>query len=160
MFAQANTSGNDANLQWVDMSNLAAPPKMVFAGGLQLTGSPAITVGLTGEGFFSPSGRFFICGVLSPNVSVSPDLHVVDMDTGNDVFSRDNGAFDYLELVLPNDVMVFQDAVGGNSGVAGGAGLQTLFWVDLTSASPTATTIDTRSGSYAPTGDNKTIVYQ
>ena len=51
------------------------------------------------------------------------------MDTGADVFVRDNGAFDYLELALPDDTMVFQDAVGGNGGVAGGAGVQTLFWV-------------------------------
>ncbi|MCA1664803.1 MAG: hypothetical protein LC659_11125, partial [Myxococcales bacterium] len=49
---------------------------------------------------------------------------------------------------------------GGNSGIAGGAGLQTLFWVDLTTGSPTATTIATRTGAYQPTGDNKTIVYQ
>ena len=37
-------------------------------------------------------------------VNGSPDMHVIDVDTGNDVFVRDNGAFDYLELVLPNDV--------------------------------------------------------
>jgi hypothetical protein len=166
IFAQANASGDDANLQWVDMSNPASPPTMVFAGGLQTqpinpgSSAPTFTVGLTGEGFFSPSGRYYVCGVLQPNVGVSPDLHVVDVDTGTDVFTRANGAFDYLELVLPNDVMVFQDAVGGNSGVAGGAGLQTLFWVDLTGGSPTATTIDTRTGAYTPTGDNKTIVYQ
>ncbi len=161
VFSQANTSGGDANLQWVDVTNPSTPPKMLFATGLQMTQtSPPYTVPLSGESFLSPSGRFLVCGVLAPNVGVSPDLHVVDMATGNDVFMRANGAFDYLELVLPNDVMVFQDSVGGDGGVAGGAGLQTLLWVDLTSASPTATPIDTRTGVYTPTGDNKTIVYE
>jgi hypothetical protein len=89
-------------------------------------------------------------------------MHVIDMDNGNDVFIRDNGAFHYLELVLPDDTMVFQDAVGGNSGIAGGAGVQTLFWISLPSATPMATpgTIDVRTGAYVATGDNKTIVYQ
>ena len=160
VFLQPNQGGNDASLQWVDVANPTTPPKAVIATGLQLQSMPPIPVPLSSQGFFSPSGRFYVVGVLAPNVSVSPDLHVVDLDTGNDVFTRDNGAFDYLELVLPNDVMVFQDAVGGNGGVAGGAGVQTLFWVDLTSGSPTATTIDVRTGSYTPTGDNKTIVYQ
>ena len=160
------STGNDASLSWVDMSNPTAPAKQVFAGGLQQipinpgTTTPTFAQPLLQQGFVSPSGRFYILGVLAPNVSVSPDLHVIDMDTGNDVFQRGNGGFDYLELVLPNDVMVFQDAVGGNSGIAGGAGLQTLFWVDLTSGSPTPTTIATRTGAYSPTGDNKTIVYQ
>ncbi len=165
LYTAANT-GNDASLSWVDLTNPTAAPKQVFAGGLQQqpinagTTAPTFTTPLLSQGFVSPSGRFYIVGVLAPNVSVSPDMHVIDMQSGTDVFQRDNGAFDYLELVLPNDVMVFQDAVGGNSGVAGGAGLQTLFWVDLTSGSPTAATIATRTGAYTPTGDNKTIVYQ
>jgi hypothetical protein len=89
-------------------------------------------------------------------------MHVIDMDSGEDVFVRDNGAFRYLELVLPDDTMVYQDAVGGNGGIAGGAGVQTLFWISLTSATPmsTAATIDVRTGGYTATGDNKTIVYQ
>jgi len=165
LFEVAST-GNDASLSWVDVSNLTAPPKPVFAGGLQQspitpgTTAPTFATPLLQQGFVSPSGRFYVVGVLAPDVGVSPDLHVIDMDSGTDVFQRSNGAFDYLELVLPNDVMVYQDAVGGNGGIAGGAGLQTLFWVDLTSASPTATTIATRTGAYTPTGDNKNIVYQ
>ncbi len=166
MLFEVATTGSDASLSWVDMSNPAAPPKQVFAGGLQQqpvnpgTTAPTFATPLLQQGVVSPSGRFYIVGVLAPNVMISPDMHVIDMDTGTDVFQRANGAFDYLELVLPNDVMVFQDAVGGNSGIAGGAGLQTLFWVDLTSGSPTATPIATRTGAYSPTGDNKTIVYQ
>ena len=160
LFLQPNQGGNDASLQWVDVSNPTAAPKMVIAAGLSLQSTPPIPTPLASQGFFSPSGRFYVVGVVAPMVNGSPDMHVIDVDTGNDVFVRDNGAFDYLELVLPNDVMVFQDAVGGNGGISGGAGLQTLFWVDLTSGSPTPTTIAVRSGSYSPTGDNKTIVYQ
>lgn len=166
LVTQANTSASDAALSWVDLSNPAAPPKSVFTGGLKTqpinpgTTAPTFTVPLASQGFLTPSGHYYVVGVQAPMVSTSADLHVIDMDTGNEVFSRDNGAFDYLELALPNDVMVFQDAVGGNSGIAGGAGLQTLFWVDLTSGSPMATTIATRTGAYTPTGDNKTIVYQ
>jgi hypothetical protein len=167
LFTQAN-SGNDASLSWVDLSSPATPPKTIFTGGLQQqpinpgTSSPTFTTPLLQQGFLSPSGRFYIMGVLAPNVGGSPDLHVIDLDSGTDVFVRDNGGFDYLELVLPDDTMVFQDAVGGNGGIAGGAGLQTLFWISLTSATPTAVpaTIDVRTGGYSPTGDNKTIVYQ
>ena len=160
------STGNDASLSWVDMANPSAPAKQVFAGGLQQspinpgTTAPTFASPLLQQGFLSPSGRFYILGVLAPDVGGSPDLHVIDIDSGTDVFQKGNGAFDYLELVLPNDVMVYQDAVGGNGGIAGGAGLQTLFWVDLASGSPTETAIATRTGAYAPTGDNKAIVYQ
>jgi len=161
LFVQQNSDPTDANLQWVDVTNPTAPPKMVFATGMQTVGitsdpkSPKIAAPLLQQGFQSPSGRFYIVGQ-----GATPDLHVIDMTTGTDVFSRDNGAFHYLELVLPNDVMVFQDAVGGNGGISGGAGVQTLFWTDLTSGSPTSTQIDERTGNYTPTGDNKTLVYQ
>jgi hypothetical protein len=163
---QANTTGDDASLSWLDLSNPAAGLKSIFMGGLQKqpinpgSSSPTFPVPLASQGFLTPSGRYYVVGVQQPMVNQSVDLHVIDMDTGADVFSLDNGAFDYLELALPNDVMVFQNAVGGNGGIAGGGGLQTLFWVDLTSGSPTPTTIATRTGAYQPTGDNKTIVYQ
>ncbi len=166
LFTQANSNGNDASLSWVDLANPSAAPTSIFTGGLQLqpitagTTTPTFTVPLTSQGFLSPSGRYYVMGLLPPMVAGSPDLHVIDLDSGADVYQRDNGAFDYLELVLPNDVMVFQDSVGGNGGIAAGGGLQTLFWVDLTSGTPTATVIDTRTGAYSPTGDNKTIVYQ
>ncbi|HEX8953381.1 MAG TPA: hypothetical protein VF945_16110, partial [Polyangia bacterium] len=166
LYSVANVGADDASLNWIDPSNPTAPAKVVFAHGIQTqpvnagTKTPTFTTPLLQAGFLTPSGRYYVVGVLAPMVSVSPDLHVIDMHSGSEVFSRPNGAFDYLELALPNDVMVFQDAVGGNSGIAGGAGLQTLFWVDLTSGSPTATTIATRTGAYTPTGDNKTIVYQ
>ena len=166
LVTQANGSGTDASLSWVDLSNPAGGLKSILTGGLQQqpinagTTTPTFTVPLSSQGFLTPSGRYYVVGVAQPMVNQSVDLHVIDMDTGADVFSLDNGAFDYLELALPNDVMVFQNAVGGNGGIAGGAGLQTLFWVDLTSGSPTPTTIATRTGAYQPTGDNKTIVYQ
>jgi hypothetical protein len=166
LYTQQNTGADDASLHWLDPANPTTTDKVVFAGGLQTqpvtsgTATPTFTVPLTSQGFLTPSGRYYVMGVKQPMVSNSADLHVIDMHSGADVFQRDNGGFDYLELALPNDVMVFQDAVGGNGGVAGGAGLQTLFWVDLTSGSPAATTIATRTGAYAPTGDNKSIVYQ
>jgi hypothetical protein len=166
LFTQQNASGDDASLSWVDLANPAAPPKSILTGGLQTqpinegSATPTFPVPLTSQGFLSPSGRFYVVGVLAPQVSGSPDMHVIDLDSGADVLVRDNGAFDYLELVLPNDVMVFQDAVGGNGGIAGGARRQTRLWVDLTSGTPTPTQIATRTGAYTPTGDNKTIVYQ
>ena len=72
---------------------------------------------------------------------------------------RDNGAFDYLELVLPDDTMIFADSVGGNDGPSGAPSVETLFWVSLTAGGqPTA--IDTRTGAMAVSGDNKTLAYQ
>jgi hypothetical protein len=164
LFTTANT-GDDATLSWVDLSNPTAPPKQLFSGGLQKTQStPATTAPLLQQGFFTPSGRYFVVGVVAPDIAAggSADMHVIDMDNGNDVFIRDNGGFRYLELVLPDDTMVFQDAVGGNGGIAGGAGLQTLFWISLPNATPMAmpATIDVRTGAYSASGDNKTIVYQ
>jgi hypothetical protein len=166
MYALSNAAGDDASFNWVDLSQPSATPKVLFDRGLQTlpispsAPTPTYTTPLASEGFFSPSGRYFVMGVLAPNVGVSPDLHVIDVNTGTDVFSRPNGAFDYLELVLPDDTLIFQDSVGGNSGPSGPPSVQTLFWVSLSTAGAQATAIDTRTGGLFVSGDNKTLVYQ
>lgn len=166
VYAQSNAAGDEAALFWVDLANPAQAPKQLFDRGLQTQPvtpggtTPTYTLPLTSQGFLTPSGRFYVVGVLPPNVSVSADLHVIDLDTGTDVFQRDNGGFDYLEVALPDDTLIFQDAVGNNSGPGAPPGVQTLFWVGLGGGAAQATTIDTRTGQLIPSGDNKTLVYQ
>ena len=58
---------------------------------------------LSSGGFMSPSGHYFLVGVKPANVAASPDMHVIRMTDGTDVYQRINGEFDYLELVLPDD---------------------------------------------------------
>ena len=165
LFSQIDASGSDASLSYLDLTTPGAMPRVVFDHGLGVqtppSGSGYITAPLSRVGFFTPSGRYFVLGVLAPNVAVSPDLHVLDTTTGEDVFQRANGAFDYLELALPDDTMIFQDAVGGNDGAGGAPGVQTLFWISLPAAgSSQPTTIDTRTASLLVSGDNQTLVYQ
>jgi hypothetical protein len=164
LFAQLLSGGNDASLSYLDLGTPGAQPRVLFAHGIGVqtapTGSTTYTAPLSQIGFFTPSGRYYIVGVLPPNVAVSPDLHVIDTATGDDVFVRDHGAFDYLELALPDDTMIFQDAVGGNDGPSGAPGVQTLFWISLPAAgSSQPATIDTRTTGLLVSGDNQTLIY-
>ncbi|MDB4970510.1 MAG: hypothetical protein JWN44_6199 [Myxococcales bacterium] len=166
-YAELLPSGSDASLSYLDLSTAGAQPKILFASGWPtrpvtpgVASSPQYAT-IEANNFFSPSGRYFVLGILPPNVSGIPDLHVIDVETGTDVFQRGNGAYAYLEAVLPDDTMVFQDAVGGNSGVNGPPGVQTLFWIALPqAASMQPVVIDTFTGALTFTSDNKTLVYQ
>lgn len=168
LWVTLSTGGKDASLSWLDLSKPGQQPKVLFAGGMRLqnitpglSSSPNWTLPVLQQGFFTPSGKYFVVGVLTPNVANSPDLHTIDMATGNDVFVRPNGAFDYLEAALPDDTMLFQDSVGGNMGVAGPPPVDTLFWISLPKAGSTQPqVIDTRTGNITISADNKTVVYQ
>src|SRR5439155_7261314 len=101
---------------------------------------------------------YFIMGVVATNVANSPDMHVIDTSNGNDVYQRLNGEFDYVEVVLPDDTMIFQDTAGGTT--IGTPPVQTLYWISLPNAASTsAASITTRTSSLTPTADNKTVVY-
>jgi hypothetical protein len=167
-FTQVNSGGADASLNWVDVKNAGAP-KQVIANGLRLvpnnpnsmTGSGMHTLPILQGGFFTPSGKYYVLGVLPPNIGSSWDMHVIDAATGNDVYQRLHGAFSYLELVLPDDTMVFSDDVTPDNGIAGPPAVESLFWVSLPSATNMmATMIDQRVGAFFATSDNKFVVYQ
>lgn len=165
LYELLSDNGMDASLWFVDLTTPGAQPKALFTSGIPVEpttpgGSTNFPAPVNQVGFFTPSGKYFVLGVLPPNVSISADLHVIDMATGADVFTRPNGAFDYLELALPDDTMIFQDAVGNNTGPSAPPGVQTLFWVSLPAAgSSQPATIDVRTSSMQVSGDNKTLVY-
>ncbi len=165
-FTQLLPGGKDASLSILDLTTPHATPKVLFAGGMKVqpvdpttTMSANMPMPLSQISFFTPSGKFLILGVLAAMVNNSPDLYVLEADSGNQVLMRPNGAFDYLELGLPDDTLIFQDLVGG-LGITGAPPINTLYWVDLNSAGATPTAIDTRTSALQPTFDGKTLVYQ
>ena len=145
-------AGQAASLYWADTTAATIAPKLLVNGTVP-------TTALGQVGFYAPSGHYFIIGVLAPNVSRSLDFKVFDTRTGADVYDRGNGAFDYLELVLPDDTMVFQDTAGGTS--TGTTPVQTLYWVALPNATAApAAAITTHTSTFTPTADNKTLIIQ
>ena len=151
-FEGAATADGTLPLSYVDLTKATPTPTQLFTRGLP---------GPLGQiSVFSPSGKYFLLGVLPPNVSVSPDLHVIDVSKGTDVYQRANGEFDYIEVVLPDDTMIFQDTVGGQ-GSPPTTPVQTLFWISLpTAGTTTAATINTKTSGITPSPDGKTLVYQ
>jgi hypothetical protein len=148
-FEGAATADGTLPLSYVDLTAAAPAPKSLFTRGLP---GPLNVIS-----FFSPSGHYLLLGVLPVNVSVSPDLHVIDVSKGTDVYQRLNGEFDYIEIMLPDDTLIFQDTVGG-MGSPPTNPVQTLYWVALPGT--TAATINTRTSNITPSADNKTLVYQ
>jgi hypothetical protein len=160
LFTQIGAAGaTSASLSWLDLSTPNAAPKTVIASGLPAQPVDAAMdlapVPLNQLMFFAPSGRFALVGVQT--LARSLDLHVIDVHAGRDVYQRGNGAFDYVELVLPDDTMIFQDTAGGTSATS--PPVQTLYWLPLGSAATaTATMITTRTSQLFTTVDNKTLI--
>jgi hypothetical protein len=143
-------AGQSAMLLWADLTAATPTPKTVIATGV-------ISTTLAFAGFYGPSGHYFLIGVTPPNVAGSPDLHVIDAHTGTDVYDRPNGEFDYIEAVMPDDMMLFQDTAGGTS--TGTTPVQTLYWVTLP-GTVAAAAIATHTSSFTPSADGKTLVIQ
>ena len=143
-------AGQSAALYMADPTAATITPKTIFATGVQSTQMPF-------AGFYTPSGNYFLAGTLPANVAATPDLRVIDAHTGTDVYDRLNGGFAYIELILPDDTMIFQDTAGGTS--TGTPPVQTLYWVSIPNhAAAPAATITTRTSQINLTGDNKTLV--
>jgi hypothetical protein len=115
---------------------------------------------LAQKGFFSPSGHYFVTGART-NLANSADLDVIDLSTGLESYHRGNGAYDYLQQVLNNDTMLFQDTVGGTGGITDPP-VQTFFFLPLKGAtnSTPPTKINTKVANFYATPDQKTVVYQ
>jgi hypothetical protein len=148
----SKASGNNGSLFWADVSAATVTPKTLFNGNFA-------SATLSSGGFMSPSGHFFLAGVRPSGVAVSLDMHVIRMTDGADVFDRINGGFDYLEVVLPDDTVIFQDTAGGTSNTM--PGVQTLYWASLPmtgTTAPTVTAINTRTSNMTP-ANSKTLLY-
>ena len=70
---------------------------------------------ITQQGFFSPTARYFIVGVLPSKVANTPDLHVIDLEKLTDVFNLPNGSFAYFEQIAPDDTMVFNNSTASTT---------------------------------------------
>jgi hypothetical protein len=157
VFSSASTGA--ASLMWLDLTQAAAKPQTAVPSGLPVTpqmnafGQTTYTPGALPP-VFSPSGKYLLVPVGTSPGSPTPDLHVIDTTTGKDIYQRPNGAAVYQQLILPDDTMIFQDTVGGQSSTS--TPVQTLFWIKLPGTA-TATTI-THTASFLPTADNKTLV--
>jgi hypothetical protein len=151
-----------ASLNYLSLATDGAMPRQVAASGAPVTNqsaSPFATIyvpdPLVGNSLFSPSSKFFLAHLAAAVDATTPDLHVYDTSSGNDVYQRPNGAAVYTQLVMPDDTMIFQDTAAGTSPSA--PPLQTLYWVKL-GGSPSAATITTRAAQFTATADNKTLV--
>jgi hypothetical protein len=122
-----------------------------------LIASSIDNTGITNS-FFSPSGKYMLVGVHGSG-SQSLDLHIIDIVAGKDAIQYGNGAYDYLEVVAPDDTMYFQNLVGGTS--TGMGGVQTLFRVSLPAAATgtAPTSIDTHSSVLGLTPDATVLYY-
>ena len=109
--------------------------------------------------FFSPSKKYLVAGVQAMGVANSLDLHVIDMATGKDIYQLGNGAFDYLEAVNNDDVMLFQNLVGNNN--PNTPGTLNLYALPLPGivggAQPTF--IDAHTGGFQLSQDTNTLYY-
>jgi hypothetical protein len=168
-FDTANaTSPSAAGLSYFAVGGTAA--KVVVADNMPTTqvgqgGTQAAPVAYFGpmplieQPTFSPSGHFLLALAQAPDTDGGAyDLRVFDTSTGTEVLTRGNGGGNYIQVMLPDDTLFFQDTVGGtgNTG-APVTPVQTLFWVKLGSTTAPAT-ITTHTSSYRPTGDNQTLV--
>ncbi|HEX4457025.1 MAG TPA: hypothetical protein VIA18_03600, partial [Polyangia bacterium] len=109
--------------------------------------------------FFSPSGKYFLLGVLTNMQQTAGDLWVLDADTGATVLTRGNGEYLDIQAVLGDDTLLFEDTVGGMStGTAGPTNpVQNLYWQPISTTS-TATAITTRVANFSTTADGSELV--
>jgi hypothetical protein len=153
-----------ASLNFLSLTAAGAMPKQLVATGMPVTNvnanNPAAAAlyapnPLTQESLFSPSGKYFLVGIAVAIASTTPDLHVFDTTSGMDVYQRPNGGFVYLQLVMPDDTLIFQDTAAGSGPSA--PPVQTLYWVALPGTTA-ATAITTHTASFQPSADGKTLV--
>jgi hypothetical protein len=124
--SKVGTSNYALNFAVLSRPNFVEPPTIqVIPGGLD-------DVPLNQQAFFSPSGRYYIIGVLPDGVDNIPDLHLIDVQHARDFYTLDKGAFAYLELVTYNDMMVYQNSTA--STVAGQPSVEGLYLLQLAAA--------------------------
>lgn len=155
-----------ASLNYLSLGSAGATPKTIVSSGMPVTNASAgnplggalyTPNPLTQESFYSPSGKYFLVAIAAALDSTTPDLHVIDTQSGADVYQRPNGGAVYTQLVLPDDTMIFQDTAGGTSAGTPVTPVQTLYWVTLPGSSA-ATAITTHTAEFRPTADLKTLV--
>jgi hypothetical protein len=112
------------------------------------------------QSFFSPDGRYLIIGILPGTIMSSPDLHVVDLDSGSDVFQLGSGAFSYLELMAPDGTMVFEnDAASTTPGTPSVEGLYVGNLPAMIGGAQPAL-IDTHTAQASLMDDGHTLYYE
>lgn len=109
--------------------------------------------------FFTPSGKYFLIGVLAPGATSAPDTWILDVATGAPVIKIGGGqAYEFLD-VTPDDTLIFANSINGTvTGTTPPANpVQQLFWQPI-SATSTATMITSRVAQSLQTADSKNLV--
>jgi hypothetical protein len=150
--AEADTTFS-LNAIRVTLPNLPMPnPKVVIASGL--TDDP-----LMAQGFFTPTGSFFLIGARAKGVQQTADLHVVSVLGAQDLYNLGNGSFSFFQTVTSSDVMIFQNDTGSTT--PGTPSQEGLFFLNLqsllTGAKPVM--IDSQTSFPSLTADESTVVY-
>jgi len=115
---------------------------------------------LAQQSFFSPSGRFLIIGVLNKSVTNSPDLHVVDVRAAQDVAQLANGAFDYQEIVTPDDTLIYTNSTASTK--PGTPSVQGLYQANLSvfgAGNANVSLLDTHVINVGSLADGETLLY-
>jgi hypothetical protein len=137
----------------ITLPNLQEPtPKVVIAGGLD--DNP-----LFQQGFFSPTGAFFIVGARAADVQSTADAHIVSVLGAQDLYNLGNGTWSFYQTITANDVLIFQNDTGSMTpGVPNKEGLYILNMQSLiTGAKPVL--IDERTAYPQLTADDSTLLY-
>jgi hypothetical protein len=149
-----------ADLYWLPIDK-GAQPKLV-AHGMPVASLGRNSAGarvyapqpLSQESFFSASGHFLLVAVAPAIDARAPDLHIFDIATGDDIYQRPNGGAVYQQIMYPDDTLIFQDTLGGQS--PDSPPVQTLYSVQLPGGQ--ATTIMQRTTAFTPTVDLQKLV--
>ncbi len=153
MYAQKSKANYSLNFASVEGPDFKQPVlQQVVPDGL--TDDP-----LFQSNFFSPSGRYFVLGVLAAKVTNTPDLHILDMRSLTDVYALTNGAFAYFETFAPDDTLVFSNSTA--STVPGTPSVDGLYVVNVPAliggAKPSL--IDQRVTLTQLMGDGTSVIY-
>jgi hypothetical protein len=114
---------------------------------------------LSQQAFFSPSGRYYIVGVLRKNVTNISDLHIIDTYTQKDIFALGSGSFAYLEILTGGDTMVYADSTASTK--AGVPSVQGMYSAPLATLAKGVKPVqlDTQVSNFTLVGDGFTILY-
>jgi hypothetical protein len=152
-----NLDDGQATLQWVDLTAGKPQSKQVLTGMpvTGISGGKYLPQPLAQSGFYSATGRYFLCGAAADPDAVTDDLHVIDTTSGADVYQRLNGAWTYPQVVTADETLIFQDTAGGTGPTD--PPVQTLSWVSLTNLQAKGD-IATHTAQFRPTRDGKTLL--
>ncbi len=111
------------------------------------------------QSFYSPTGKYLILGVAGKGSTYSTDLVVVEIETSRVLFTLPDGAFNYIEAVTSNDVLVYLNSTASKVvGVPSRVGLYALP-IGSAQGGGVPALIDDRTVTFSLTADERRVVY-